>query len=279
MPVVVISPSKAKAGKVCKYIMQEKKTRDELKFGCGCTPDIFDKDFELLDKCYMKKESTDRRKYYHIKLSWAREDCVNPKDARDMAIKFCEQSNIKGCQYAGSIHVDTGTVHAHIVVNNVRFEDNEYGKAGQCYQATKKSREKMMQVANELAKEYGLLRSIIPEKGKAKERYTRGEVELYKKGELPWKDKLRWEIDEAKRRAGNSRQWKKLLKNEYGVDVEENKKGQYRYYPNGKKDGERGCPGKRLGSDYEKENIEKYFRERELLYDRERGEFYEQRKG
>ena len=278
MPVIVISPSKAKAGKVCRYIMQDKKTLNELKFGSACTPNQFDKDFELLNMAYMKRDNPDRRKYYHIKLSWARDDHVDPEDAKEMAIKFCEQSNIKGCQYAGSIHVDTGTIHAHIIVNNVRFEDNEYGKAGQSYQATKESRGKMMQIANELAIEYGLYHSVIPEKEKAKERYSRGEVELYKKGELPWKDKLRWELEEAKTRAGNIRQWKEILKNEYGIDIEENKKGQYRYFPNGKKEKERGCPGKRLGSDYEKDNIEKYFQERELLYERERGDFDEQRK-
>lgn len=212
MPVIIISPSKAKVGKVCRYIMQEGKTRDDLKFGYGCTPDEFDMDFDLMNMAYMKRNDPERRKYYHIKLSWAREDQVTPEDAKEMAIMFCEQTNLKGCQYAGSIHTDTGTIHAHIVVNNARFEDSEYGKAGYSYQATRKGRVEMMQIANDLAKEFGYLRSVIPENQRSKERYSRGEVELYKKGEIPWKDKLRWDIDEAKRRAKDITHWKELLK-------------------------------------------------------------------
>ena len=156
MPVVVITPSKAKPAKVCKYIMQKEKTNDDLKFSSFCEADRFDKDFETVQKAYNRCQKTDGRKYYHIKLSWATKDDVTPQQAKEMAMRFCEESNIKGCQYAGSIHTDTKTIHAHIVVNNVRVEDNEYGKPGYSYQATKQSRELMMDKANELAKEYGL---------------------------------------------------------------------------------------------------------------------------
>ena len=57
--------------------------------------------------------------------------------------------------------------------------------------------------------------------------------------------------------------FKEYLKEQYGVDIKENKKGQLRYFPNGKQDGEKGCPAKRLGEEYEKGEIERFFHEKE----------------
>lgn len=259
MPIIVISPSKAKAGKVCRYIMQDGKTRNDLKFGYGCIPDKFDKDFELMNMFYMKANDTDRRTYYHIKLSWAREDQVTPEDAKEMAIKFCEQTNLKGCQYAGSIHTDTGTIHAHIVVNNARFEDSEYGKAGHSYQATRKSRAEMMQVANDLARKYGYLQSAISENQRAKEKHTREEIELVRKGKMPWKDTVRNAVDESKVQTNDINHWKELLKKKYGINVKENRKGNYVYILSKNQKDEIECSGYKLGTDYEKKSIVNYF--------------------
>lgn len=262
MPVVVITPSKATPKKVCKYIMQEKKTCDELKFASYCEPNRFDKDFELVQDAYKRCQKVDSRKYYHIKLSWATRDEITPQQAKEMAMQFCEETNIRGCQYAGSIHTDTKTIHAHIVVNNVRVEDNEYGKAGYSYQATKSGREMMMEKANDIAREYGLLHSVInPERLKEK-CFTKEELRVMEKGEASWKDILREQINNAKENTNSFKEFREYLSSEYGVEMLENKKGKLRYFPKGITEGERGCPARRLGDSYDKEGLEREFRER-----------------
>lgn len=268
MPVVVITSSKATPTKVRKYIMQKEKTNDDLKFSSFCEADSFDKDFETVQKAYNCCQKKDSRKYYHIKLSWATRDDVTAQQAKEVAVRFCEESNIKGCQYAGSIHADTRTIHAHIVVNNVRVEDNEYGKAGYSYQATKQSRKLMMDKANEIAKEYGLLHSVINPEREIEERFTKEELKIRDKGEKSWKDMLREQIKDAKEHTNSFQEFKEYLRSEHGVAITENKKGNLRYFPNGTEGGERGCPAKRLGESYDREELECEFDERNREYER-----------
>jgi len=269
MPVVVITPSKARPTKVCKYIMQNEKTCDDLKFSSYCEPNRFDKDFEMVQDAYKRCQKMDSRKYYHIKLSWATKDKITSQEAKEMAMRFCEETNISGCQYAGSIHIDTKTIHAHIVVNNVRVEDNEYGKAGYSYQATKQSRELMMDKANEIAKEYGLLHSVINLEREVEKRFSKEELKIREKGEVPWKDLLRKQISDAIEHTNSFQKFKEYLSSEHGVELKENKKGKLRYFPNGIDEGERGCPAKRLGEFYDKEELEREFRERTREDERE----------
>ncbi len=270
MPVVVITPSKATPKKVCKYIMQEKKTCNELKFSSYCEPDHFDKDFEMVQDAHNRCQKIDSRKYYHIKLSWATKDEVTPEHAKEMAMRFCEETNLRGCQYAGSIHTDTKTIHAHIVVNNVRVEDNEYGKAGYSYQATKSGRELMMEKANEIAKEYGMLYSLVKPDKEAEKRISREEIEVQRKGKTSWKDTLREKINEAIEKTQSFDGFRKYLHDEHSVDVMEGKNGKLKYFPNGFHEGEKGCPARRLGAEYERDRIENKFMERNMEYERER---------
>lgn len=265
MPIVIIKPSKALPKKIREYVMRADKTRDELKFSYGCTPDSFDKDFQTIQNVFQKCQQFNDRKYYHIKLSWAKKDNVRPEIAKEMTERFCQQTNICGCQYAGSIHVDTETIHAHILVNNVRLEDNEYGRRGYSYQATMNSRKEMMQRANEMALEYGLLYSYIPEKRKVKEYYRSEEIQIEKRGGKSWKKELREKINSAAERSENLESFINCLK-KYGIEIKEDKKGEFRYLLQGETIEEKGCPARRLGENYRKQYLEERWRGKDREY-------------
>lgn len=170
MPVVIITPSKATPKKIHDYILQPEKTEHlngRFLIGQYCEPKVFDRDFYLFDKACGKSFDTKRRKYYHIKISFAKDEDLNPFVLRSWAARFIDHTNLKGCMVAGAIHTDTvkrgGCYHMHLIVNNTRFETNEYGKRGYSYQVSNRDLREMKMVANELCREFGFEKSIIDE--------------------------------------------------------------------------------------------------------------------
>lgn len=255
MPVIIITPSKAKPTAVQKYIMRADKTRDDLKFSQGCSPDSFDQDFVLMHRAYDKCHLKHNVKYYHFKISWHPDDHVPASDAKEMLKEFCKATNLVGCQYAGSVHIDSNTTHGHIVVNNVRMYDSEYGKAGYCYSQNPKCRRKMMDIMNQITLDHGYTHSIVDYTKHAKERLSYGEKELIKKGKLPWKEELRLQIQDGIQQAISLETFKEYMQNAYKVIVKE-RKNHLMYFTEAMSNQDRGCPARRLGDAYDKELIE-----------------------
>ena len=81
-----------------------------------------------------------------------------------------------------------------------------------------------MEKGNVICKEHGYEHSLVNTKSKAQERLTRAELALAAKGEISWKDKLRNQIEYAKEQASSSSEFIWLMKDNFGVTVQEHKK-------------------------------------------------------
>lgn len=255
MPVIVITPSRANPTAVRKYIMRKDKTNNELKFSHGCEPDSFERDFRLVQGAYDKCNLAHNIKYYHFKISWHPEDNVFPCEAKEMLMEFCRQTNLVGCQYAGSVHTDSGKIHGHIVVNNVRLYDSEYGKSGHCYAQSPKCRRDMMAIMNDITLDYGYTHSIVDYSRHAKERLSYGEKELIKKGVMPWKEELKMQIQSSIKHSNSIEEFKQHMFDNYHVHIDE-KKEHFTYFTEAMQSQDRGCPARRLGDAYDKELLD-----------------------
>ena len=91
--------------------------------------------FNETTKRFGKCKGYDERKYYHIKLSCARQDNVSPQQAQRYAEEMAELL-FPEHECVIATHTDTKTVHSHIVVNAVNsitgrklhITSDEYGR-------------------------------------------------------------------------------------------------------------------------------------------------------
>ena len=205
-------------------------------------------------KIFNKKEG---RTYYHIIISWnSQDDNISAKECHEMTCAICERSGLKDYPYFAAIHTDTNSLHAHIVVNNINI------RTGKSFQSTKQFRENIMQISNEISLARGYHNSVVDTEHKSKIRRSSAEVAiLVKKNIVPWKDVLRANIDEALSKAENHKEFVKFM-SEKAVEIELDKKGEYRYLPYELYDDSsqmKPCHSRRLGTKYSKENMEKAF--------------------
>ena len=98
----------------------------------------------------------------------------------------------------------------------------------------------------------------------------RDRLALAAKGEISWKDKLRNQIEYAKEQASSSSEFIWLMKDNFGVTVQEHKNA-YRYIPEffTRKNAAspKPCHERRLGGDYTKETIVNYIERKAKHYD------------
>lgn len=244
MPVIKILPSKSPTRHIETYLKNPKKTTQELYFGNLCDYEHVAQSFKHWNQCFIGKSN--QRTYYHIVLSFHPEDNVTAQDCMRIAQEVCESTKLKDYPYFGVVHTDTDHLHSHIVVNNVSV----YGKS---YQSTRESTRELKMVANEICKREGFLQSILDVDKKAGERLTTAETQMIlKKKQVPWKEQLRYQIQEVVQCAQSLEDFKKCMKERFDVEVTENRKGEFRYHcPSVEKP----CPARRLGEDYSKETI------------------------
>lgn len=244
MPVVKIIPSKSKIRHVETYLKNPNKTKTELHFGNLCDHENVTQSFTQWNQCFALK--LNKRTYYHMIISFHPEDNVTAEDCMRIAQEVCERTKIKDYPYFGVVHTDTDHMHNHIVINNSSI----YGKS---YQSTRDSTRELKKIANEICEREGLTHSVLDVDKKAKERLTTAETQMIlKKKQMPWKEELRYQIQEVVQCAQSIEDFKKCLKERYGVTVSENKKREFRYHSPGV---EKPCPARRLGDLYLKESI------------------------
>lgn len=195
--------------------------------------------FQETARRFGKGTEFDERKYYSFKLSCDRADNVSAEAHHEYAEALAKQL-FPNHECVIATHADTDTVHSHIIVNAVDFENGkkldirnqEYGQ--------------MKDRANEIGVERGF--TPLNFRHPAKDRIPSRERWVTLHGGTSWKEELREVITEAKLETTNMADFEKHL-NDYGVTLTRNTDKTIAYkHP----DKEKAIRGEKLGQDYTK---------------------------
>ena len=256
MAIVKRMSSKAKVGKIEKYLKQDDKTEEKLISAMNCDSDNFAKQCEMTNLLYNKNQEKGDRKYYHIVQSFSPKDNdkLTYEQAHKIAMKYAEK-NFKGHEVLVITHKDKEHIHNHYVLNSVNLE------TGIKYRADNKSLWQLRRTSNELCKEYELTNSIQDLKKKAKEIINNAEI----RGNKSWQGELKSQIIEVSKSAISLDDFRNKLYEKYKVltqIVTRTRKGKKQdileYKP---KDNRKFFDGqRRLGTDFGKEYIDELTR-------------------
>ena len=198
--------------------------------------------FNETTKRFGKCKGYDERKYYHIKLSCARKDNVSPQAAQKYAEEMAALL-FYNHECVIATHIDTKTVHSHIIVNAVdsitgkklHINSDEYGR--------------MKDEANRIGKKYGF--SELNWRKGAKHRRTSEEKHIILKGGTSWKEELREVIQEGITVSRSEKEFITYLQTNYGVEITRKGKDFSYLHPQKKK----AIRGQRLGTNYTKSEV------------------------
>ena len=241
MPLFKCSASKAKPKNGIAYITDEKKAKIVTVRNLFEDED-FAKQFEETASRFGKGDKFDERKYYHCKLSCARQDKVSPEKAHAYAEELVAKL-FKDYECVIATHTDTQTVHSHIIVNAV---DPITGKK---LQFNKQDYVKMKDEANRIGKKYGFSETDFRKRGKNSR--TAVEKKIMLKGGVSWKEELREVIAEATKNVATPDKFKEYLEKCYGVKITRDGKDYSYLHPEKQKP----IRGEKLGTKYMKKEI------------------------
>lgn len=237
MAILKVLTAKRSPGSIEEYLTKEGKTRPDLVQAYEADGMQFGRQFERIQELF---EKTSGRRYYHYILSLKPEETehTSPEKVNALGYELAEKAfGEKGYQFAVVTHIDTDHLHDHIIVNAVSFTD------GTKLHTTAKDLQALKEQVNILCREYGL--EPIPEPEK---KITDGEYWTQSRGIDPWKQELRDVIALVQTRTKTYDEFKKTLKDEWGIDVvRDTGKGMTYIHPNGKK-----VRGRKLGDAYDK---------------------------
>ena len=235
------SASKAKPKNGIAYVTDEKKAKIVTVRNLFEDED-YAKQFEETASRFGKGDKFDERKYYHCKLSCARQDNVSPEKAHAYAEELVAKL-FQNYECVIATHTDTQTVHSHIIVNAV---DPITGKK---LQFSKKDYVKMKDEANRLGKKYGFTETDFRKRGKNSR--TAAEKKIILKGGTSWKEELREVIVEAVKKTKSPEAFKKYLDECYGVKIMRDGKDYSYLHPEKQKP----VRGAKLGENYTKTEV------------------------
>ena len=241
MPLFKCSASKAKPKNGIAYVTDEKKAKIVTVRNLFEDED-YAKQFEETASRFGKGDKFDERKYYHRKLSCARQDNVSPEKAHAYAEELVAKL-FQNYECVIATHTDTQTVHGHIIVNAV---DPITGKK---LQFSKQDYVKMKDEANRLGKKYGFTETDFRKRGKNSR--TASEKKIILKGGTSWKEELRKVIAEAVKKTKSPEAFKDYLNKCYGVKITRDGKDYSYLHPNKQKP----IRGERLGTNYTKSEV------------------------
>ena len=241
MPLFKCSSGKATPKKVIAYITDKNKA--ELVSVRNLFEDEdYARQFTDTQNLFGKGKKFGERKYYHIKLSCARQDNVSPQQAQRYAEEMAELL-FPEHECVIATHTDTKTVHSHIVVNAVNsitgrklhITSDEYGR--------------MKDEANRIGEKYGF--SYTDWRKVARHKRTSSEKHIILKGGTSWKEELREVIQEGTLKSKTEQEFKAYLKECYGVEITRSGKDYSYLHPEKKKP----VRGARLGQNYTKSEV------------------------
>lgn len=241
MPLFKCSASKAKPKNGIAYITDEKKAKIVSVRNLFEDED-YAKQFDETASRFGKGDKFDERKYYHCKLSCARQDNVSPEKAHAYAEELTAKL-FQNYECVIATHMDTQTVHSHIIVNAV---DPITGKK---VQFNKQDYVKMKDEANRIGKKYGFTETDFRKRGKNSR--TAVEKKIMLKGGISWKEELREVIAEATKNSTTPDNFKDYLEKCYGVKITRDGKDYSYLHPEKQKP----IRGEKLGTNYTKKEI------------------------
>ena len=241
MPLLKCSAGKAKPQSAIGYITNPNKA-EIVSVRNLFEDEDYAKQFEETAALYGKGKGYNERKYYHFKLSCARQDNLTPQEAH----KFAEEVAAKLFQDYECVlatHTDTDTVHSHIIVNAV---DPLTGKK---LQFSPKDYIAMKDEVNRLGKEHGYAETDF--RKRSKNSRTAAERKIMLNGSVSWKEELREVIVEAIGKSHNEQEFKDYLKTCYGVEITRSGKDYSYLHPQKQKP----IRGAKLGTNYTKSEV------------------------
>ena len=254
MAVIKRIASKATPNKIVSYLTKEEKTQEQLISGKDCTPEYVLDEFKATKELYNQNKGV---MYHHIVQSFSPEDNIKPDKAHELGKELAEKQ-FTDHEVLVVTHIDKDHIHNHLVVNSVNFEN------GKKYKSSNKSLWDIKRESNKQCERENLKTLDLDKK--ATERVTSGELRLILKGQTSWKDELRQCIDLAKDKTKNIDELSKYLKNNFDIDTRiTNKTISYKH-----PEKEKAIRGSRLGTNFDKEEIESGFIRKEKEINRAR---------
>lgn len=241
MPLFKCSASKAKPKNGIAYVTDEKKAKIVTVRNLFEDED-YAKQFEETASRFGKGDKFDERKYYHCKLSCARQDNVSPEKAHAYAEELVAKL-FQNYECVIATHTDTQTVHSHIIINAV---DPITGKK---LQFNKQDYVKMKDEVNAIGRKYGFTETEFRKRGKNSR--TAAEKKIILKGGTSWKEELREVIVEAVKKTKSPEAFKKYLDECYGVKIMRDGKDYSYLHPEKQKP----VRGAKLGENYTKTEV------------------------
>ena len=235
-----IKPIRGTVNKAIAYIIDSKKTDDELlvsSFACAAS-DAAAKEFEWTRNLAAQQGAQIPTVLARHLIQSFDVGEVSPEVAHEIGKQFAD-GWLKGkYEYVIATHIDKGHCHNHIIFNAVNFIDYH------SYQSNKRTYRELRQLSDAICKEHGL--SVIPpsqNKGMDYKEYTEA-----KRG-TSWKQKLRQTIDRLVITANDWDEFLKLMQ-EAGYEI---KPGKYiSFRAEGQ---ERFTRAKTIGESYSEERL------------------------
>ena len=177
---------------------------------------------------------------YHLIQSFSKKDVVSADQAHEVGKRLADEVLQGKHEYVLATHIDKGHIHNHIIFNSVSYLDHKKFRS-EPYKTVAKLRE----VSDRLCAEFGL--DVITER----EGHGVGHKEWQEneKG-ASWKSRIRKEIDDALRVAGDYQEFLVLMKNKK-IEVKEGVHLAFRLEGQ-----ERFVRGKTIGERYTREGIQ-----------------------
>ena len=186
MAVTKIKPIRGTVNKAIAYIIDPKKTDDELlvsSFGCAASESAA-KEFEWTRNLATQQGAQIPKVIARHLIQSFDVGEASPEVAHEIGKQFADEWLKGKYEYVIATHIDKGHCHNHIIFNAVNFVDYH------SYRSNKRTYRELRLLSDEICKEHGL--SVIPpsqNKGMDYKEYTEA-----KKG-TSWKQKLKQTID------------------------------------------------------------------------------------
>ena len=247
MAVTKIKPIRGTVNKALTYILDPKKTDDQLyvsSFGCAAS-DAAAKEFEWTRNLAVQQGMQMPKVIARHLIQSFDVGEVTPEQAHEIGKQFADEWLKGKYEYVIATHIDKGHCHNHIIFNAVNFVDYH------AYRSNRRTYREMRQLSDEICKEHGL--SVIPpsqSKGMDYKEYTEA-----KRG-TSWKQKLKQTIDRC---IITAKDWDEFLKlmQEAGYEI---KPGKYiSFRAEGQ---ERFTRAKTIGENYTEDRIKERIRGR-----------------
>ena len=240
MAVTKIKPIRGTVNKAIAYIIDPKKTDDELlvsSFGCAASESAA-KEFEWTRNLATQQGAQIPKVIARHLIQSFDVGEASPEVAHEIGKQFADEWLKGKYEYVIATHIDKGHCHNHIIFNAVNFVDYH------SYRSNKRTYRELRLLSDEICKEHGL--SVIPpsqNKGMDYKEYTEA-----KKG-TSWKQKLKQTIDRLVITAKDYDEFLKLMQ-EAGYEI---KTGKYiSFRATGQ---ERFTRAKTIGENYTEERI------------------------